>query len=80
VRDALAPLGLETAPWYDMSVGQSVPVKRGDDLTVRMVHLAIETPVGPAAVYMALRQATDTIEQAAVSPDLDRAAGRLHLP
>lgn len=80
VRQALSPLGLENAQWLDMSVGQWVPVKRGNDLVIRMVHLPIQTPVGQAAVYMSLRQATDTIEQAAVSPDLDRAAGRLHIP
>ena len=80
VRQALSPLGLETAPWFDMSVGQWVPVKRGNDLVIRMVQLPIQTPVGQAAVYMSVRQGTDTIEQAAVSPDLDRAAGKLHLP
>ena len=80
VREVLTPLGLETAQWFDMTVGQSVPVKRGDDLVVRMVHLPIETPVGQAAVYMSLRLATDTIEQAAISPDLDRAAGHLRIP
>ena len=80
VREALTPLGLETAQWVDMTVGQSVPVKRGDDLVIHMVQLPIETAVGQAAVYLSLRLATDTIEQAAVSPDLDRAAGHLHIP
>src|SRR5262245_20998816 len=65
VSQALSPLGLETAQWLDMSVGQWVPVKRGNDLVIRMVHLPIQTPVGQAAVYMSLRQGTDTIEQAA---------------
>ena len=80
VREALAPLGLEHAQWIDMTVGQQVPVTRGDGLVVRMVQLPIETPVGPAAIYISLRLAGDIIEQAAVSPDLDRAAGHLHKP
>lgn len=76
VREALAPLGLASAPWIDMTIAQHVPVARRDDAVIRMVHLPIQTAVGPAALYLVLREATDMIEQAAVSPDLDRAAGQ----
>jgi hypothetical protein len=76
VREALAPLGVERAPWIDQSIAQHVPVDRRDDAVIRMIHLPIETPVGQAAVYVSLREDADTIEQAAVSPDLDRAAGQ----
>ncbi|HEY1293185.1 MAG TPA: hypothetical protein VGJ60_08905 [Chloroflexota bacterium] len=72
VREVLAPLGLSDAAWIDMSIAQHVPLERRDDTVIRMIHLPIETPVGPAAVYASLREASDTIEQAAVSPDLDR--------
>jgi hypothetical protein len=72
VRQVLAPLGLSDAAWIDMSIAQHVPLERRDDAVIRMIHLPIETPVGPAAVYVSLREAVDSIEQAAVSPDLDR--------
>jgi hypothetical protein len=72
VRDVLAPLGLSDAAWIDMSIAQHVPLERRDDAVIRMIHLPIETPVGPAAVYVSLREASDTIEQAAVSPGLGR--------
>ena len=72
VRQVLAPLGLSDAAWIDMSMAQHMPLERRDDAVTRMIHLPIETPVGPAAVYVSLREANDTIEQAAVSPDLGR--------
>jgi len=72
VRQALAPLGLANATWVDMTVAQHVPLERRDDAVIRMIHLPIETAVGPAAVYISLREANDSIEQAAISPDLDR--------
>ena len=77
VREALAPLGVSDSGWIDMTIGSYVPVERRDDAVIRMVHQPIQTSVGPAAVYLSLREATNMVEEAAVSPDLDRAGGSL---
>ena len=75
LRETLAPLGVGEVPWIDMTIAQHVPVERFQDAVISMIQLAIDTAVGPAAIYVSLRAATDTIEAAAVSPDPERAAG-----
>lgn len=71
VRAALAPLGVDAGRMVDMTMAQALPVERRADTVIRMVHLPIATPIGPAAVYLALNPATDTVEQAGLSPTAD---------
>lgn len=75
MREVLAPLGVAEVPWIDMTIAQHVPLERFDDALIRMIQLPIATAVGPAAIYISVRGATDMIQAAAVSPDLERAAG-----
>jgi hypothetical protein len=68
VHAVLTPLGLDASQMIDMSRAQLVPVARQEGRAIRMVRLPLTTPVGPPAVYLAVRHTTGMIEEAALYP------------
>lgn len=68
VREALAPVCNSEADIVDMTIAQHLPMPRDGD-AIRMVTLPISTPIGPAALYFAVRQPGGLVVRAAVHPE-----------